>query len=173
MTNLTKLATGGVAIVAATAAVAGAGCGGGDDGPDDAAAETVTLSQVSDCLEGIDQRVRKVEVSFAKVPPDLGVSSRAGSANVWVADDEAGVQAVIDQEEELHELDRGADKLIAVSDQVVTAGNAVAVVSTDSCPTTRRPSRSASRRTRRARLPACVNSIGSGCPSIRVRDPTP
>ena len=36
------------------------------------------------------------------MPPDLGVSSQAGSANVWVTDDP---QAVIDQEEELAQLD--------------------------------------------------------------------
>jgi hypothetical protein len=57
----------------------------------------------------------------------------AGSANVWITDDEAGTQAVIDQEEEFARLDP-ADSVTPVEDKVVQSGNAIAVVSSDSSP---------------------------------------
>jgi hypothetical protein len=65
--------------------------------------------------------VRKVEVSFAKIPPDLGVSSQAGGANVWITDD---TRAVADQ----------AEALIPIEDRVVQSGNLIAVVDSDSSP---------------------------------------
>ena len=105
-------------------------CGGGDE---DEEPTTITAAQVTECFEAAGQKVRKVEVSFAKLPPDLGVSSQAGSANVWITDDEAGTQAVIDQEEELAKLDP-ADSVTPVEDKVVQSGNAIAVVSSDSSP---------------------------------------
>jgi hypothetical protein len=108
-------------------------CGGDDEGSDENASATVTVSQVTHCFEDLGQKVRKVDVSFAKLPPDRGVSSQAGSANVWVTDDEAGTQAVIDQEEEFAKLDP-ADSVTPVEDKVVQSGNAIAVVSSDSSP---------------------------------------
>lgn len=120
-----------IAAAGAVVALALAGCGGGESGDDEP--EVVTADTVTQCLEGIDQKVRKVDVSFAKLPPDLGVSSTAGSANVWITDGADGVQDVIAQEEELSKLGP-ADSLIPVSDRVLTRGNAIAVVSTDSSP---------------------------------------
>jgi ABC-type glycerol-3-phosphate transport system substrate-binding protein len=79
-------ALGGLALVA----LALGACGGGDD--DDERPPTFTVPQVTECFEAAGQKVRKVEVSFAKLPPDLGVSSQAGSANVWITDDEAGTR---------------------------------------------------------------------------------
>ena len=81
----------------AGAALALGACGGGDEGSDETTTATATVAQVSDCFADLGQHPRQVEASFAKLPPDLGVSSQAGSANVWVTDD---TQAVIDQEEE-------------------------------------------------------------------------
>jgi hypothetical protein len=69
-------------------------------------------------------------VSFAKIPPDLGVSSQAGRANLWITDD---TQAVVDQAEELAKLDE-ADALIPISDRVVQSGNVIAVVDSDASP---------------------------------------
>jgi hypothetical protein len=86
--------------------------------------------RVTDCLEGAGQKVRKVEVSFAKIPPDLGVSSQAGGANIWITDD---TQAVVDQTEELAKLDE-AESLIPIEDRVVQSGNLIAVVDSDASP---------------------------------------
>jgi hypothetical protein len=74
--------------------------------------------------------VRKVEVSFARIPPDLGVSSQAGGANVWITDD---TRAVVDQAEELAELDQ-AEALIPIEDRVVQSSNVLAVVDSDASP---------------------------------------
>jgi ABC-type glycerol-3-phosphate transport system substrate-binding protein len=123
-------------LVLATLVVAGlalASCGGDDEGSGERSSETVTVSQVTECFEDAGQKVREVDVSFAKLPPDIDVSSRAGSADVWVVDDEAGTQAVIDQEEELARLDPAAS-VTPVEDKVVQSGNAIAVVSSDSSP---------------------------------------
>jgi hypothetical protein len=60
-------------------------------------------------------------VSLVKVPPDLGVSSQQGSANVWVTDDP---QAVIDQEEELAQLD-SSEAVIPIEDKLVQSGNVI------------------------------------------------
>ena len=65
-----------------------------------------------------------------KVPPDLGVSSQQGSANVWVTDDP---QAVIDQEEELAQLD-SSEAVIPIEDKLVQSGNVIAVVDSNSSP---------------------------------------
>jgi hypothetical protein len=113
----------------ATAALVFAACGGGDD-TTDADAQTFTAADVTQCFEDAGQKVRKVEVSFAKVPPDLGVSSQAGGANVWITDD---TQAVVDQAEELAKLDE-AEALIPISDRVVQSGNVIAVVDSDASP---------------------------------------
>ena len=121
------LALGGLAL----GALALGACGGGDD--DDEGPTTFTAAQVTDCFDSAGQKVRKVEVSFAKLPPDLGISSQAGSANVWITDDEAGTQAVIDQEEELAKLDP-ADSVTPVEDKVVQSDNVIAVVGSDSSP---------------------------------------
>jgi hypothetical protein len=121
-----SLALAGLAL----GALALGACGGGDD---DEEPTTTTVAQVTECFEAAGQKVRKVEVSFAKLPPDLDVSSQAGSANVWITDDEAGTQAVIDQEEELSKLDP-ADSVTPVEDEVVQSGNAIAVVGSDSSP---------------------------------------
>jgi hypothetical protein len=123
MLALAALAAGALAIGA---------CGGGDDDSEEGSAP-VTVSQVSDCFENAGQRVREIEVSFAKLPPDIDVSSQAGSANVWVTADEAGTQAVIDQEEEFAKLDP-ADSVTPVEDKVVQSGNAIAVIGSESSP---------------------------------------
>ena len=60
-----------IAAAVAAVALALAGCGGGESGDDEPG--VVTADTVTQCLEGIDQKVRKVDVSFAKLPPDLGV----------------------------------------------------------------------------------------------------
>jgi hypothetical protein len=113
----------------ATAALVFAACGGGDD-TTDADAQTFTAADVTQCFEDAGQKVRKVEVSFAKVPPDLGLSSQAGGANVWITDD---TQAVVDQAEELAKLDE-AEALIPISDRVVQSGDVIAVVDSDASP---------------------------------------
>jgi hypothetical protein len=119
------VATAAVAI----AALGFAACGGGDDSTE-AEAQTFTAAGVTQCFEDTGQKVRKVEVSFAKIPPDLGVSSQAGGANVWITDD---TQAVVDQAEELAKLDQ-AEALIPIEDRVVQSGNLIAVVDSDSSP---------------------------------------
>ena len=113
----------------ATAAMGIAACGGGDDSTE-AETQSFTAADVTQCFEDAGEKVRKVEVSFAKIPPDLGIDSQAGSANVWITDD---TQAVVDQEEELSKLDQ-AEALIPVEDRVVQSGNVIAVVSSDSSP---------------------------------------
>jgi hypothetical protein len=115
----------------ACGALALGACGGGDDSADSTSATaTATVSDVSACFEDLGQHPRKVDVSFAKLPPDLGVSSKAGSANVWVTDD---TQAVIDQESELSQLD-STESVIPVEDKIVQGGNVIAVVSSSSSP---------------------------------------
>ena len=111
-----------------TAALGFAACGDDDSG--DAESAIYTAAEVTDCFEAAGQKVREVDVSFAKIPPDLGVSSQAGSANISITDD---TQAVVDQAEELSKLDRG-EALIPISDRVVESGNLIAVVSSDSSP---------------------------------------
>ncbi len=88
------------------------------------------MSEVSACFDDLGQHPRKVEVSLVKVPPDLGVSSQQGSANVWVTDDP---QAVIDQEEELAQLD-SSEAVIPIEDKLVQSGNVIAVVDSNSSP---------------------------------------
>jgi hypothetical protein len=115
-----------------TLAAAGLALGacGGDDGSDDASSEPTTVSAVSACFDDLGQHPRKVDVSLVNVPPDLGVSSQQGSANVWVTDDP---QAVIDQEEELSQLD-SSEALIPVEDKLVQGANVIAVVDSNSSP---------------------------------------
>jgi sugar (pentulose or hexulose) kinase len=114
----------------AVGAVALGACGGGGEDSGQTSTATATVGQVSACFEDLGQHPRKVETSFAKVPPDLGVSSSAGSANVWVTDD---TQAVIDQEEEFAKLDQ-ADAVTPVEDKIVQSGNVIAVIGSDSSP---------------------------------------
>lgn len=124
-------AASGLALGALALGALGLGaCGGGSEGEEPT---TITVAQVTDCFESAEQKVRKVEVSFAKLPPDLGVSSQSGSANVWITEDEGGTQAVIDQEEELAKLDP-ADSVTPMEDKAVQSGNAIAVVCSDSSP---------------------------------------
>ena len=114
----------------ATAALALGACGGGDDGSDESSSATASVSEVSACFDDLGQHPRKVEVSLVKVPPDLGVSSQQGSANVWVTDDPQGV---IDQEEELAQLD-SSEAVIPIEDKLVQSGNVIAVVDSNSSP---------------------------------------
>jgi hypothetical protein len=112
-----------------TAALGFAACGGGDD-TTDAESQTFSAADVTDCFGDAGQKVREVEVSFAKIPPDLGVSSQAGGANIWITDD---TQAVVDQAAELAKLDE-AESLIPIEDRVVESGNLIAVVDSNSSP---------------------------------------
>jgi hypothetical protein len=119
------VATAGVV----TAALGFAACGGGDETAD-AESQTFSAADVTQCFEDAGQKVREVEVSFAKIPPDLSVSNQAGGANVWITGD---TQAVIAQAEELAKLDE-AEALIPISDRVVESGNVIAVVDSDASP---------------------------------------
>ena len=109
------------------AALAFGGCGGGD-GDSGESAPPATVAQVSACFDDLGQHPRRVEVSLAKLPPDLGVSSKSGTANVWITDDP---QAVIDQEQEFSQLDT-AQAAVPVEDKVVQAGNVIAIVDSSS-----------------------------------------
>jgi hypothetical protein len=110
-------------------ALALSACGGGDD-DSGGSSPPATVAQVSACFADLGQHPRKVEVSLAKLPPDLGVSDRSGTANVWVTDDP---QAVIDQEQEFSQLD-SAQAAVPVEDKVVQGGNVIAVLDANSSP---------------------------------------
>ena len=103
-------------------------CGGGDSG--DSSAPPATVADVSACFADLGQHPRKVKVSLAKLPPDLGVSSKSGTANVWVTDDP---QAVIDQEQEFSQLDT-AQAAVPVDEKVVQGGGVIAIVDSSSSP---------------------------------------
>jgi ABC-type glycerol-3-phosphate transport system substrate-binding protein len=115
----------------AAAALTVAACGADDDDSETTEPTTAhTLESVTACFEDAGQKVREIETSLAELPPDVDVSSQAGSADVWVADDEAGADAVVAQAEELSKL---GDESLPDS-EIVVSGNAVASISTASSP---------------------------------------
>lgn len=107
-----------------------AACGGDDDSETDDAPTTHTLADVRACFEDEGQKIREIEVSFAKVPPDIDVSSKAGSADIWVRSDGAAATEVVEQHEGLSDL---GDPSLPESD-IVVSGNAVATISSTSSP---------------------------------------
>ena len=128
MKNFTR-ARIALAASAVFAAFGIAACGG-DDSDDSEALPAHTLTDVRACFEDEGQKVRDVEVSFAKIPPDIGVSSKAGSANVWVRPDADGAQEVVAQAESLSDL---GDQSLPDS-EIAVSGNAVATISSSSSP---------------------------------------
>lgn len=106
-----------------------AGCGG-DDETTTAAPTTHTVEDVTGCFEDAGQEIRTIETSLAKIKPDFAVEGGAGSAIVWVEDDEAGAQRVVEQNEELNALGDPDQP----QSQVVVSGNAVATISSASPP---------------------------------------
>jgi len=125
----TKMTKGQLIAALAAGTLMLAACGGDDSG-DAEAPTTHTIDSVTACFEETDQKVREIETSLAKIPPDVDVSSQAGSADVWVAADEAGADAIVAQAEELAQL---GDQSLA-QPEVVVSGNAVASISTASSP---------------------------------------
>jgi len=104
--------------------VAFAACGGEDD-----AAETVTASGITGCLEEAGQSVGPAEDLdfFAHVaPPDLKVESDAGLAALWVMDDAAGAASVVEDWKSTWDARDEAQ----LSDTVMQSGNVAAVVPT-------------------------------------------
>lgn len=108
----------------AVISVVGLGACGGDSEESAEAPPSHTIADVRACFEEAGEQVHEIEISFVKIPPDLGVASKAGSADVWVTDDEAELDKVVAQSEELSQL---GDESLPESELVVS-GNAVATV---------------------------------------------
>jgi ABC-type glycerol-3-phosphate transport system substrate-binding protein len=108
----------------AVTAVALAACGGDDESSADEAPPSHTVADVRACFEEAGEQVHEIEISFVKIPPDIGVASKAGSADVWVTDDEAELEKVIAQGEELAQLGDPSGP----QSELLVSGNAAASV---------------------------------------------
>jgi hypothetical protein len=127
-----KPVAGTLALLFAVALMLGA-CGSGSDAADDstttASAEPITLAGLTGCFEDAGQKVRKIDVSFSKQPPDAEVSGPSGSAYVWVGADEAALEKVKANE---RKMDYGPG--VDVDNLFVQSGNALAELSPDASP---------------------------------------
>ena len=107
-----------------------AGCGGGDESDGETTtAEPITLAGLTECFEDAGQRVREIETSFSKEPPDAAVEGKSGSAFLWVADDAAELERIKANERKM-DYGEGVD----VDNLFVESGNALAELSPSASP---------------------------------------